>query len=177
VSELTSRLELQQQCPGGHVLQPPRPVAPVPFLRQDLRQPPPAPVRIRSHQFADAHDILRRYLAALHKESLIHAAKCTKSGNWSPVKNARGSHPVPVTPRGAFYPVKQQLQFFRSQASARAFARRPSERPALETLRADPEPGAVKPDHLYTVAQTVGVYEQMSLTLHPLSRCSPLLIF
>ena len=75
-----------------------------------------------------------------------------------------GSHAVPVTWRGAFDSVKEELPLFGSQASARAFARRPSEGPALETLRADPEPGAVEPDHLHTVARTVGVYEQMSGT-------------
>jgi len=64
------------------------PVAPVPFLRQDLRQPPPAPVRIRSHQFADAPTSCGVTCRPAQREP-DSCREVYEIRNWSPVKNAR----------------------------------------------------------------------------------------
>lgn len=68
---------------------------------------------------------------------------------------------VPMTPGCSFNAVEQQLQLFRSQASACAFTRGPAESSAFQALGAEPQTGPIPEKQFDAGASSICKTEQM----------------
>ncbi len=91
--DLASCLQLEQQAPGSHILEPAGPVAPVPSRTKFTGKPCPVRVGMGSQPISNQRDILRAKRAPLNDQGSVHWANqypVTKSESG---KNEKISRP------------------------------------------------------------------------------------